>query len=441
MEGLGQIPDSSVHCVVTSPPYWGLRDYGYEGQIGSEKTPHEFVCRLVDVFCGVKRVLRDDGVLFLNLGDSYATGGGSVGRSPGGGDQGQRFLRAGMINTQPNRMNFGMRSGNAIGIPWRVAFALQEDGWILRSEIIWAKTSPMPESVSGWRFRDGALKQGSWRPTKSHEQIFMFTKSSTYFCDGDGSKEPAVRGAAGSRFDSGKTGKRSGGDRTQSGPRASDDSATRNMRSVWRISSESYKEAHFATYPTELVRRCLIAGTSRGGCCSLCGKQFAPVVTTERVPTRPGHNSKVNRVSDDEGSPYERHSGSICGNRDPNRHSTVTKVHEYLPTCGCAFCDCEASDTSRPGWVTLSDKSVHQTCCSSLSRKPARPVVLDPFGGSMTTGQVAINMGCEFIGIEANSEYAELGVKRLQTPWAPKSERSPPKPRRRKNRQQRELFQ
>ena len=415
MEGLAAIPSGSVHCVVTSPPYWGLRDYGFDGQFGSEKTPQEFVAKMVEVFQGVKRVLRDDGVLFMNLGDSYATGGGAVGRAPGGGSQGERFIRAGMINTQANRMNFGLSAGNAIGVPWRVAFGLQDDGWILRSEIIWAKPSPMPESVSGWRWKDGRLAIGSWRPTKSHEQIFMFAKTSRYFCDGDGSKEQATGIPSGNKKrmwgNNDTTDRRNGtGSVERHGNIPHGGSETRNMRSVWRISPESYKEAHFATYPTELVRRCLIAGTSRGGCCSDCGRQFAPVVESKRTATRPGTNSKVNRASDDENSPYEQHGGSVVGNRDPQRHTTTTIVTGYLPTCKCG-----------------ADKS--------------RPVVLDPFSGSATTGQVAINMGCDYIGIEANPEYADLGVERLETPWIPVAERKKPRgKRRRRVASQKELF-
>lgn len=463
MEGLAAIPDGSVHCVVTSPPYWGLRDYGFEGQIGSEDTPAGFVSVMVDVFDSVKRVLRDDGVLFLNLGDSYADAQKWGGKTSGKHAKGLH----GTTGIGRNKINTGLAAKNAIGIPWRVAFALQAGGWILRSEIIWAKPSPMPESVSGWRWvrcrkhivstraddgtwhaesypgkphsaRDGksfaistfcectgcdkcrdtgglVLRQGSWRPTKSHEQIFMFAKSPKYFCDGDGSKEQATGVPSGNkqkRWGNNDTTDRKNGtgavERHGNIPHGG--SETRNMRSVWRIPSESYKEAHFATYPTELVRRCLIAATSRGGCCSVCGSQYAPVVESKRTATRPGTNSKVNRVSCHQESPYQTHSGDICGNRDPQRHTTTTVVSGYLPTCGC-------------------------------KSEAGRPTVLDPFSGSATTGQVAINMGCQYIGIEANPEYAELGVKRLGTPWVPVAERKKKAAKkRRKDRTQKELF-
>lgn len=466
MEGLAAIPAGSVHAVVTSPPYWGLRDYGFEGQIGSEKTPQEFVARMVEVFRGVKRCLRDDGVLFVNLGDSYAAGNGQRKSTDIAGFK-QRSNTA-SVQT-PSRHVEGIAAGNAIGIPWRVAFALQDDGWIIRSEIIWSKPSPMPESVSGWRWvrcrnligHSGRTKQtiegqfsnspahrgnkggsgstqqavfesclgcdkceatggfvlraGSWRPTKSHEQIFMFAKSSKYFADGDGSKEQATGMPSGNkqkRWGNNDTTDRKNGSGTveRHGNIPHAGSETRNMRSVWKISSESYKEAHFATYPTELVRRCLIAATSRGGCCSECGNQWAPVIETERRATRPGTNSKVNRVSVHDESPYQSHSGNICGNRDPKRHTTVTKVLNYLPTCKCGA-------------------------------ESVRPTVLDPFSGSGTTGQVAINLGCDYIGIEANPSYADLQVKRLGTPWVPVADRKKPRGKlRRRVVAQRELF-
>lgn len=443
MAGLAEIDPGSIHCTTTSPPYWGLRDYGFEGQIGSESTPDLYVSKLVNVFRELKRVLRDDGVLFINIGDTFATGAGSA-RNPGSrvyGKQNGHVSNNAFPSCQPNRMDIGIDAGNMVGVPWRIAFALQADGWILRSNVIWWKPTKMPESVSGVRWmrcrrkagdalpgfhghceptweecsgcdkcrdNDGyVLRRGSWRQTIDYEHIFMFVKSPKYFSDGDSSKDPAVTGSRGSRFDLGKSA--AGKHNIRKGERQADNE-TRNQRAVWRIVAENYKEAHFATYPTELVRRCLISGTSRGGCCSACGNQYAPVVESVRKATRPGTNSKVNRASDDEDSPYEQHSGSIVGNRDPQRHTTTTVVTGYRPTCKCVA-------------------------------EVGRPRVLDPFGGSMTTGQVAINMGCDFIGIEGKMEYAELGVKRLETPWVPISERQKKSgKRRRRHKAQRELF-
>lgn len=280
--GLRQLPDESAHCCVTSPPYWGLRDYGIAGQMGLEESPEAYVAHLVDVFREVRRVLLGDGTSWLNLGDSYATGGGAVGRSPGGGTQGERFLRQGMINTQPNRMPLaGFKSKDLIGIPWRVAFALQADGWYLRSDIIWHKPNPMPESVTD-------------RPTKSHEYLFLLAKSQRYYYDRESIYEPFVsdhgsgngfargprlsfqnadgsaRGNAepwnppsynGSSFTKGKT----AGPRANVGQGQRREASGRNKRSVWTISTQSFPEAHFATFPEALVEPCILAGSPRGG--------------------------------------------------------------------------------------------------------------------------------------------------------------------------------
>jgi DNA modification methylase len=172
---LKTLPDASVNCCVTSPPYWGLRDYGCDGQLGLERTPEEYVAKMVEVFRDVRRVLRDDGTLWLNLGDSYATGAGNVGERPGGGAQGDNWQGA---MTSPNRMPIhGLKPKDLVGIPWRVAFALQADGWYLRQDIIWHKPNPMPESVQD-------------RCTKAHEYIFLLAKSERYFYDADAIAEP-----------------------------------------------------------------------------------------------------------------------------------------------------------------------------------------------------------------------------------------------------------
>jgi DNA modification methylase len=193
-EKLAELADESVHCVVTSPPYWSLRDYGVAGQIGLEPTPDEYIATMVGVFREVRRVLRADGTLWLNMGDSYATRGGAVGRSPGGGEQGERFLRQGHINTQPNRMPLkGFKPKDLILMPARIALALQSDGWWLRSEIVWAKPNPMPESVTD-------------RPTSAHEKVFLLSKSARYFYDSEAVREKTSGDWRGSEFDTGKTG-------------------------------------------------------------------------------------------------------------------------------------------------------------------------------------------------------------------------------------------
>ena len=220
LDVLRTLPAESAHCCVTSPPYFGLRDYGVSGQIGIEKSPGEFVDSLVAVFREVRRVLRDDGTLWLNLGDSYSStskgGGGPPGKTLDGAPaekNGQRFA------ARKLDMN-GIPSKNLLGIPWRVAFALQADGWYLRQDIIWHKPNPMPESVTD-------------RCTKAHEYIFLLSKSARYSFNSLAISEPAGVSTA---------------------------QVTRNRRSVWTVPSEPFKEAHFATYPPALIEPCILAG-------------------------------------------------------------------------------------------------------------------------------------------------------------------------------------
>ena len=263
LEALHGLPDQSVHCCVTSPPYWGLRDYGVDGQLGLEKTPEEYVDKLVEVFREVRRVLRDDGTLWLNLGDSYAT-------SPPGNKPNTTALSSGLPNSiknqemrrsaQAHKRNYGsLKPKNLVGIPWSVAFALRSDGWWLRSDIIWAKPNPMPESV-----RD--------RPTKSHEYIFLLAKSRKYYYDQDAIREPhaaadpaqsayrpayAERAAKHKRFEGeGKYGKAAFQSFHPKG---------RNKRDVWWVSTKPFKGAHFAVFPPGLIRPCILAGCPEGG--------------------------------------------------------------------------------------------------------------------------------------------------------------------------------
>lgn len=234
---LAKLPDASVHCCVTSPPYWGLRDYGNDAQIGLEQTPEEYVAQMVAVFREVRRVLRDDGTLWLNLGDSYA---GPKGNNRSGfanpkDDCGMAIMLDREPWGQPKQL---------VGIPWRVAFALQADGWWLRQDIIWHKPNPMPESVTD-------------RCTKAHEYVFLLTKRERYFYDAEAIKEAAEYGHRGSRFDIGKTAVHGIG-RSQQGER--EDSGTRNRRSVWTITTKPCKEAHFAVMPPDLAEPCILAG-------------------------------------------------------------------------------------------------------------------------------------------------------------------------------------
>lgn len=284
MARLAELPDQSVHCCVTSPPYFGLRDYGHDGQIGLEDSPDEYVARLVEVFREVRRVLRDDATLWLNLGDSYV----SIG-SGAQGENGQMATRRvaqvrdqkavhGSVQRPPSVA--GLPQKNLLGMPWRVAFALQADGWYLRQDIIWAKPNPMPESV-----RD--------RCTKSHEYLFLLSKSPRYYFDQEAISEalapssvarlaqPTLEQQEGSGRVPGKTngnmkaaGPRFGGnkygndDRAESRTKSGNEwpgAEKRNRRSVWTVTTQPFSEAHFAVFPPALVEPCVKAGAPENG--------------------------------------------------------------------------------------------------------------------------------------------------------------------------------
>lgn len=270
---LGDMDDKSVRCCVTSPPYWGLRDYGHAGQFGLEATPDAYVSRMVEVFREVRRVLTDDGTLWLNLGDSYAAGrGGTVmpaetlagGIGGKGGEKAHRGRLAQVPDSknpnatiakyQPHRNAgaIGLKHKDLVGIPWRVAFALQADGWYLRSDIIWHKPNPMPESVTD-------------RPTKAHEYLFLLTKSPKYYYDAkavaEASSYPVERGRKQSGEYSTGSGRNDGGKHRSGGFVTG---KTRNRRSVWTITPKPFKGAHFAVMPEALVEPCILAGSTEG---------------------------------------------------------------------------------------------------------------------------------------------------------------------------------
>lgn len=405
MQGLAKIPANSVQCCVTSPPYWGLRDYGVEGQIGLEETPQQFVDSMVSVFAEVRRVLRPDGCCWVNLGDSYAGKGQAI-RQP---DE-KRSSIVGYLDNQPNRSaSTGLKPKDMAGIPWRVALALQESGWWLRQDIIWHKPSPMPSSVKD-------------RCTTSHEYLFMLTKSPNYFYDYEAIAEPCSENthSRGHGLNpKAKAGTRSSGTRQNESFSGAVNGmvSTRNARSVWERESfeiaewlqamraaecdesliqatlqqlygESpdvwkighgggYSGAHFATYPIELPTRCIKASVSEYGCCAECGTPWRRKLEKVRVATRPGNGSKVN----------SQHDASEVGNRDPERHVTETRTVGWEPGCTC--------DT----------------------RETAKSVVLDPFMGSGTTALAAMNLGCEFVGCELNPEYVDRHIReRLRQP-------------------------
>ncbi len=409
---LAELPDESVHCVVTSPPYFGLRDYGHAGQIGLEPTPAAFVATMVEVFREVRRVPRDDGTLWLNLGDSYSSGGGShdgrddnqtgVGAKrvwrDGSGRADGIVDERGQRNRNGTKAN-GLPSKNLIGIPWRVAFALQADGWYLRQDIIWSKPNPMPESVTD-------------RCTKAHEYLFLLSKSPRYYYDADAIAEGVAESQVGrvradpvggkSHKERGQhsegsvyTGKTNGAMkavsardnfRRNNSKRAavhpgqtvgthrpdrldSEPGLTRNRRSVWTVATQPFSEAHFATFPPALIEPCILAGCPKD-CCAKCG---APVVR------------QIEKIG---GSYAERKTAGVGGPYN-------MKPQEYQ-TCG-------TSTSITTGWSP--------SC--SCDNGTTRGVCLDPFGGAGTTGLVADRHGRSAILIELSPEYADLARNRI----------------------------
>ena len=355
LDVLPTLPEKSVQCCVTSPPYWALRDYGTDGQLGLEKTPEEYVAKMVEVFRQVKRVLRDDGTLWLNLGDSYASGGNGVG-------SGKQLTNRGSW-VQPRKAPVGLKPKDLVGIPWLVAFALRADGWYLRSDIIWSKCNPMPGSQQD-------------RPTTAHEYVFLLSKSRKYYYDGEAIKEPSTdeeyrtNGKVRPTAEGGKGFEIRGGLHNQQGVRV-----TRTKRSVWTIPTQPYSAAHFATFPEKLVEPCILAGTSEEGCCAACGASYERVTEKETI-RRERPADRTERHEQGEGV-------NSCGN-------TVAGV-----------------DVKTVGWQRTCD-------CPCEGEYPQPCTVLDPFMGSGTVGQVAKQYGRKFIGIELNAEYLELARKRIK---------------------------
>lgn len=426
LDVLKGMESESVHCVVTSPPYWGLRDYGtatwsggsaecdhavplstkggnavgtkqttnpgsygyrewhtcgrcgaerVDAQIGLEKTPEDYVASMVGIFREVRRVLRNDGICFLNLGDSYYGSWGNSGSRPelDGKTLNQReksvdYIPRGGWDERRERppssfRHESLKPKDLVGIPWRVVFALQADGWWLRSDIIWNKPNPMPESVTD-------------RPTKSHEYVFLLTKNERYFFDADAIREPYNqaslsrynyqfgKGPAAAIAKSPAVGDGNGHD-------ADPNPAGRNIRSVWTIATSPFPDAHFAVFPPEIPRRCILAGTSEKGVCGQCGAPWVRVVETTKPPLRQVKSA----------GPYAGH-GLLGGARfdDP----IVTRTTGWQPSC-------------------------------KHEGDPIPATVLDPFCGSGTTGIVALRHGRNFIGIELNESYVEMATRRIES--------------------------
>lgn len=264
LEVLKTLPDAFVDCCVTSPPYYGLRDYGVGGQIGLEDTPEEYIQRLVDVFREVKRVLKDDGTLWVNIGDTYN------GNKQGNTEVVKHTAIAGKQDFH-KKLWSGAKNKDIIGIPWMLAFALRNDGWYLRQDIIWHKPNPMPESVKD-------------RCTKSHEYIFLLSKQPHYYFDYESIKETATTGettrdknAEGYQADYAK------GERFSKGEHVYGKGGMRNKRDVWSVTVKPTRDAHFATFPEDLIEPCILAGSRKGG---IVLDPFFGSGTTGRVATK-----------------------------------------------------------------------------------------------------------------------------------------------------------
>ena len=275
-EVLKTLDDESIQCVVTSPPYWGLRDYGVDDQLGLEETPEQYIDNMVEVFREVKRVLRKDGTVWLNLGDCYASTGGPIKKGGEWKDimgQSKAMENSSKYDSKSRTIERygGLKAKDLVGIPWRVALALQADGWYLRSDIIWNKPNPMPEAVKD-------------RPTKSHEYIFLLTKSAKYYYDYEAIKEKGEY-PAGTRAAKASDERSSMSFVNSRPPEYKIYDGTRNKRSVWKITTKPYKVAHFATFPEELPETCIKAGTQKG---DVVLDIFAGSGTTLRVASKLG---------------------------------------------------------------------------------------------------------------------------------------------------------
>jgi len=425
------MPDNLIDCCITSPPYYGLRDYGIDGQIGLEESPEAYVSKLVDVFREVRRVLKDDGIMFLNLGDSYA------GSGKGGQSEEKRSE-----NWQPQYGNKGKRYGlkpkDLIGIPWMVAFALRADGWYLRSDIIWHKPNCMPESVTD-------------RPTKAHEYIFLLSKSQRYYYDKEAILEPhsdetkkyfekytpdhskSLSDRKIALGDKGKT--RTGFGNSRAEATACMNPSGRNKRTVWTIPTKPYKGAHFATYPEKLIEPCIRAGTSEKGYCPTCGKPWVRQVERSRAtyhrtedPTQTTGRKGMNRPRPGESDRY------VLGITQSELAAMLRKAAEgreceMEAVFGSKWAHWTRTDSSGARIPTFQDaKEIYKrlgveipfnggvggwlpSCSCGLDPVPG--VVLDPFFGAGTTGLVAKKFGRMFIGIELNPDYIKMAKARL----------------------------
>lgn len=348
---LPRLAAGSVHCVVTSPPYYGLRDYGVAGQMGLEASLDDYLAEMVGVFREVRRVLRADGTCWVNMGDSYNA------------NQGSGFNGNAGKPTASARMNTGLAPKQLLMVPARLALALQADGWWLRSDIIWSKPNPMPESVTD-------------RPTSAHEHVYLLTKSARYYWDAEVVREDAEYGVSIDRENASCGPFRSiAGGGFRGGARAHSYGGTRNMRNVWELATEAFGEAHFATFPTALAERCIRAGTSERGCCGGCG---APHVRTTDVSYTDAHRGMVGNQRKTITDALVMHAGREQDKRMDKHVATLG----WSASCGC-------------GAATV-------PC-----------LVLDPFGGAGTTGLVADRLRRDAVLIELSPAYCEMARRRI----------------------------
>ena len=435
------LPEKHFHCCVTSPPYFALRSYlpadhpDKPLEIGSEKSIEAFVATMVEVFRGVKRVLRDDGVLFLNLGDGYTSQGNSVRKRGRCGEHENERKR------KPRSKTLGPKQ--LIGIPWRVALALQADGWWLRDAICWAKPSPMPGSQ-----RD--------RCTSSYEMVFQLTKKPTYYWDMSAVRERCLPASTERMREGFKASEHRTTNNYGDGYHVSEgyELATRIPRNVWKpewdeedaralldylnatpeapnvftIASEGFPGAHFATFPRALPEKCIKAATSEKGCCPECGTPWVRITDSERVRTRPGRNTKIAVPSgwarghephdsmglntpDEKG---QRRPAEEIGNRDPGRHVTTTRTIGWRPGCECggyAVRSVTSKRIERHAWY----RAHWQQRVEARFPGPLEPCrVLEPFGGAGTTALAAIGLQRHCTLIELAEDYCEQIVTRLR---------------------------
>lgn len=364
LDVLRTLPDASVDCCITSPPYYGLRDYGVDGQIGLEETPEQYIDRLVEVFGEVRRVLSPVGTLWLNMGDSYAGSWGARGRGEGT-NAPRPDLESRHGTAAPARNAPGYKPKDLMMMPARLALALQADGWWLRSDIIWAKPNPMPSSATD-------------RPTGSHEHVYLLTKSERYWYDAVAIQEPAgtyqnSKGTFARGYDRDVPGQRSPQHRAERTDRIPP--GTRNARDVWTIATQPFPEAHYATFPEELARRCVVAGCPPE-VCGECGAPRERIV--EKVPT-----GEVHKAPDGWDTGEGGHGAIHRGGREEGATGIPVTVARTV------------------GW----------TDCGHGALDPG--VVLDPFMGSGTTALVARRERRHAIGIELSGESIDIASRRI----------------------------